>query len=77
MSKVKKSKPENIKNYFYLLNKSKYELFEPPVDNDHELIEKIKKSYYDQNEETFIDDIIFCRLENLCRFIKFLIISFT
>jgi hypothetical protein len=67
MSKVKKSKPDNMKNYFYLINKTKFELFEPPVDNDHETIEKIKKFYLDETEEHFIDELIFCRLETLSK----------
>lgn len=68
MSKVKKPKCESMKNYFYLLNKNKYELFEPPIDTDFELTEKIKKMYYDSSEEVFIDELIFCRLDNLCKY---------
>ncbi len=65
MSKVKKPKPENMKNYFYLLSKTKYELFEPAIDTDHETIEKIKKYYMDESEESFIDELIFCKIESL------------
>jgi hypothetical protein len=65
MSKVKKSKPESMKNYFYLLSKTKFELFEPPIDLDHEIIEKIKKTFYEESEETFIDELIFCRIETI------------
>ncbi len=67
MSKVKKQKPESMKNYFYLINKTKFELFEPPVDSDHETIEKIKKFYLDHTEEHFIDELIFGRLETLSK----------
>ena len=67
MSKIKKPKQENIKNYFYLINKTKFELFEPPVDNDHEIIEKLKKIYLENNEEIFIDELIFSQLENLSK----------
>ena len=67
MSKVKKQKPESMKNYFYLINKTKFELFEPPVDTDHETIEKIKKFYLDHTEEHFIDELIFGRLETLSK----------
>jgi hypothetical protein len=70
MSKVRKPKPENMKGYFYLLNKTKFELFEPPVDTDHETIEKIKKTYYDETEECFIDELIFCKIETLSKFLN-------
>jgi hypothetical protein len=67
MSKLKKTKPDNIKNYFYFVNKVKYELFEPPIDNDHEIIDRFKKCYSEMNEETFVDELIFCRMESLCK----------
>ncbi len=67
MNKIKKQKPDNIKNYFYLINKTKFELFEPPVDNDHEIIEKLKKIYLEHSEEIFIDELIFSQLENLSK----------
>ena len=67
MSKIKKPKQESIKNYFYLINKTKFELFEPPVDNDHEIIEKLKKNYIEHSEEIFIDELIFSQLENLSK----------
>ena len=67
MSKVRKPKPESMKNYFYLLKQSKYELFEPPIDNDHEIIDRVKKFYNENTEEKFIDELIFCNLENICR----------
>ena len=74
MSKVKKPKQDSMKNYFYYLNKqTKFELFEPPVDNDHETIEKIKKFYSDETEEHFIDELIFCRLDNISNIIIFTI----
>jgi hypothetical protein len=66
MSKVRKPKPESMKNYFYLFKQSKYELFEPPVDNDHEIVDRVKKFYNENTEEKFIDELIFCNLENLC-----------
>jgi hypothetical protein len=62
-----------MKNYFYLLNKTKYELFEPPTDTDYDIIEKFKKLYFDNNEELFIDELIFCRLDNLCIVILFIL----
>ena len=67
MSKIKKPKQENMKNYFYYLNKNtKFELFEPPVDSEHETIEKIKKFYIlESSPDQFIDEIIFCRLDNI------------
>lgn len=67
MSKLKKPKAESMKNYFYLVNKTKFELFEPQQDTDHELIDKYKKMFLEKTEAYFIDEIIFCRIENLCK----------
>ena len=67
MSKLKKPKQESLKNYFYLINKTKFELFEPPADNDHELLEKIKKKYLENSDENFIDELIFSQIENLSK----------
>jgi hypothetical protein len=57
------------------MSKSKYELFETTHDNDHELIDKTKKVYLEQSEESFIDHLIFCRLESLSKLfqLKYLI----
>lgn len=66
MSKIKKPKPDHIKNYFYILNKAKYELFDAPLDPDHEIVEKFKRCYYENHDETFVDELIFCRIESLC-----------
>lgn len=62
MGKVKKPK-ENLRNLFYVYDKTKYQLFEPPTDNDAELIDKIKKFNTTLNEEYFIDELIFCRID--------------
>lgn len=67
MSKLKKPKQESLKNYFYLINKTKFELFEPAADNDHEIIEKIKKKYAENSDEIFIDEMIFSQIENLSK----------
>jgi len=66
MGKIKKPK-ESLKNYFYFVNKTKFELFEPPVDTDQEIIEKLKKIYIENSEEIFIDELIFSQLENLSK----------
>jgi len=73
MAKIKKPRPDNIKNYFYFYNKqTKFELFEPPVDADYEIIEKFKKSLEENTLDNFIDDLIFTKLENISiSFIKF------
>jgi len=55
-----------MKNYFYFYNKqTKYELFEPPLDADYEIIEKFKKSWEENTIENFLDDLIFIKLENI------------
>ena len=66
MGKIKKPK-ESLKNYFYFVNKTKFELFEPPMDTDQEIIEKLKKIYIENSEEIFIDELIFSQLENLSK----------
>ena len=35
-----------------------------------ETIEKIKKTYYDETEECFIDELIFCKIETLSKFLN-------
>ncbi len=71
MSKIKKQKPDNIKNYFYFYNKqSKFELFEPPIDADYEIIERYKKSLETYSLDRYIDDLIFTKLENISKIIN-------
>jgi hypothetical protein len=48
-------------------NVPKFELFEPTKDVDYELITKYKKTYSEMSEEAFIDMLIFCKLDNLCK----------
>jgi len=68
MAKIKKPRPDNIKNYFYFYNKqTKFELFEPPVDADYEIIEKFKKSLNENTIDNFIDDLIFTKLEYISK----------
>jgi hypothetical protein len=65
-NRIKKPKPENIKSCFLLYNNvPKFELFEPVKDNDFELIGKFKKSLYENSEEAFLDELIFCKMDNL------------
>jgi hypothetical protein len=66
MSKLKKPK-DNVKACFYLYNNlPKFELFEPVKDSDFELIGKFKKSLFENPEEKFIDELLFCKMDNLC-----------
>lgn len=68
MAKLKKPRPDGIKNYFYYYNnKAKFELFEPPVDADYEIIEKCKKSFEENSIDNFLDDLIFTKLENISK----------
>jgi hypothetical protein len=69
-SKIRKT---DLKNLFYYLPRTRFELFEPSCDNDHDLNEKYKKIYNDNDEETFIDELIFVRISSACKY-NFIII---
>jgi hypothetical protein len=67
ISKIKRPKPESFKSCMLLYNSvPKFELFEPVKDNDFEIIGKFKKSLIECSESEFIDDLIFCKMDNLC-----------
>jgi hypothetical protein len=68
MSKLKKPRLNEIKNYFYYLNKqSKFELFEPQIEADYEIVEKFRKSFEENSIDNFLDDLIFTKLENISK----------
>lgn len=64
MNKIKK--PE-LKNLFYYLPKTRFEMFEQRSDNDHDLEEKYKKLYLENSEEFFVDELIFCKIDTICK----------
>jgi hypothetical protein len=68
VSKIKKPKPESIKScLLFCSGVPKFELFEPVKDSDFEVIGKFKKSQMENSEEAFIDELIFCKMDNLCK----------
>jgi hypothetical protein len=69
MSKINK-KPKIEKNFFYLIKQTKFELFEPTTDHDYELVEKIKRSFIENTISEFIDNLLFIKLDTICK-IKF------
>lgn len=61
-----KLRKTDIKNLFYYLPRTRFELFEPTCDNDHDLNEKFKKIFIESSEENFIDELIFVKIGAAC-----------